>query len=212
MSTIRVAVHAADPILRAGTVASLSAAHDVVVLSADPSTPAGGGTGAAFDVAVVVADSLNEHTSDALRSVQRSGGHRVVLVVESLDGRAVLAAVESGAGALIRRTEATSERLIHAVRRVAAGEGVLPADVLGRLLQRGQCTETANGRLTFGGLTERELAVLRLVADGYSTAEIAGQLTYSERTIKNALHDLAMRFQLRNRTHAVAFAVREGLI
>jgi DNA-binding NarL/FixJ family response regulator len=135
-----------------------------------------------------------------------------VLVVESLDGRAVLAAVESGAGALIRRTEATSERLIHAVRRVAAGEGVLPADVLGRLLQRGQCTEAANGRLTFGGLTERELAVLRLVADGYSTAEIAGQLTYSERTIKNALHDLAMRFQLRNRTHAVAFAVREGLI
>jgi DNA-binding NarL/FixJ family response regulator len=210
--TIRVAVHADDPILRAGTVATLSAAHDVVVLSADPAAPPAGRVGAAFDVAVVVADSLDEHTSDTLAKVRHRGGPKVVLVVESVDGRAVLAAVEAGTGALIRRAEATPERLTQTVRRVAEGEGVMPADVLGRLLQRGRGGDSVDGRLTFGGLTERELTVLRLVADGYSTAEIAGQLTYSERTIKNALHDLAMRFQLRNRTHAVAFAVREGLI
>ena len=211
-TAIRVAVHASDPILHAGTVASLSAAHDVVVLSADLSTAGVGEIEAGFDVAVVVADSLDEHTSDTIARVRRCGGPRVVLVVESVDGRAVLAAVEAGTGALLRRAEATSERLLQAVRRVAAGEGMLPADVLGRLLQRGQSKEPTGGRLTFGGLTQRELTVLRLVAEGYSTAEIASQLTYSERTIKNALHDLAMRFQLRNRSHAVAFAVREGLI
>jgi len=51
-----------------------------------------------------------------------------------------------------------------------------------------------------------------LLADGYSTAEIARELAYSERTIKNSIHDLTTRLQLRNRSHAVAFAVRQGLI
>ncbi|HVX44496.1 MAG TPA: LuxR C-terminal-related transcriptional regulator, partial [Mycobacteriales bacterium] len=49
-------------------------------------------------------------------------------------------------------------------------------------------------------------------AEGYSTSEIAEQLAYSERTVKSALHDLTSRYQLRNRSHAVAFAMREGLI
>lgn len=203
--TVRVAVHATDPILYAGTLASLAAAHDLVVLSADAPDRS------AVDVAVVVADSLDEHTSATLARVRRLGGPKIVLVLGSVDGRGVLAAVEAGTGALLRRSEATGARLIQSVRRVADGEGMLPGDVLGRLLHRERAGDPA-GRLTFGGLTQRELTVLRLVADGYSTAEIADKLTYSERTIKNALHDMARRFQLRNRSHAVAFAVREGLI
>jgi DNA-binding NarL/FixJ family response regulator len=202
-AAIRVQVYATDPILHAGAVASLSAAHDLVVLSA------GSPDRSAVDVAVVVSDSLDEHTSATLARLHRLTGPRVVLVMDAVDGRAVLAAVEAGTGALVRRSEASGERLTQAVRRVAAGEGMLPGDVLGRLLHNGA---DSAGRLTFGGLTQRELTVLRLVADGYSTAEIADRLTYSERTIKNALHDLARRFHLRNRTHAVAFAVREGLI
>jgi DNA-binding NarL/FixJ family response regulator len=70
----------------------------------------------------------------------------------------------------------------------------------------------APGGQTFGALTQRELAVLRMVADGRSTHEIARALSYSERTIKNAIHDLVTRLQLRNRSHAVAYAVRAGLI
>ena len=66
--------------------------------------------------------------------------------------------------------------------------------------------------MTYGGLTHRELRVLRLLADGYSTAEIASALAYSERTIKNAIHDLTTRLQLRNRSHAVAFRGPAGLI
>jgi DNA-binding CsgD family transcriptional regulator len=54
--------------------------------------------------------------------------------------------------------------------------------------------------------------VLRLVADGLDTSEIAERLSYSERTIKNIIHDVTTRFHLRNRSHAVAFAVRQGLI
>jgi DNA-binding NarL/FixJ family response regulator len=66
--------------------------------------------------------------------------------------------------------------------------------------------------LSMSGLTEREVKVLRLVADGMSTAEVARSLAYSERTIKNVIQDVVSRFRLRNRAHAVAFALREGLI
>jgi len=54
--------------------------------------------------------------------------------------------------------------------------------------------------------------VLRLIADGCDTSEIANRLAYSERTVKNVLHDVTTRLQLRNRSHAVAYALRQGLI
>ena len=66
--------------------------------------------------------------------------------------------------------------------------------------------------MAFSGLTDREANVLRLVADGYDTAEIADRLAWSERTVKNVIHDITTRHQLRNRSHAVAYAVRAGLI
>jgi DNA-binding NarL/FixJ family response regulator len=64
----------------------------------------------------------------------------------------------------------------------------------------------------FSGLSDREVTVLRMVSQGMEVREIAAELRYSERTIKNTMHDVVARFQLRNRTHAVAFAMREGMI
>jgi len=61
-------------------------------------------------------------------------------------------------------------------------------------------------------LTERERDVLRLMAEGYCTREVATRLAYSERTIKNVLQEVTTRLQLRNRTQAVAYAVRNGWI
>jgi DNA-binding NarL/FixJ family response regulator len=66
--------------------------------------------------------------------------------------------------------------------------------------------------LTFSGLTEREVKVLRLLADGMDTTEVGRQLFLSERTVKNVVHDIMSRLNLRNRTHAVAYALRQGLI
>jgi DNA-binding NarL/FixJ family response regulator len=61
-------------------------------------------------------------------------------------------------------------------------------------------------------LAERDLAVLRLVAEGYDTAEVAQRLAYSESTIKGVLHGVMARLEARNRSHAVAVALRGGLI
>ena len=203
----RVRVRATDPVSEAGVASQLRVQHDLEVLSSDsPVRP---------DVVVLVADRVDEPTASAIRTTRDAGGPRVVLVVGAMDGVEVLAAVEAGVAAIVRRSEADPQRLSTAIRAAATGDGHLPPDLLGRLLQQvgdAQRRAPAPTGLTFGGLTQRELTVLRLIADGYSTSEIATRMAYSERTIKNSIHDLVSRFHLRNRTHAVAFAVRQGLI
>ena len=61
-------------------------------------------------------------------------------------------------------------------------------------------------------LTDREQQVLSLIANGHPTREVAQQLCYSERTVKNVLHDVVTKLGARSRSQAVAHAVREGLI
>ena len=100
------------------------------------------------------------------------------------------------------------------IQAAAAGNGAVPPDLLGRLLaQVGALQRKVLGPrgLPFAGLADREVEVLRLVADGLDTAEIAAKLSYSPRTIKNVLHDVTSRLHLRNRSHAVAYALRNGL-
>jgi len=138
-----------------------------------------------------------------------------VLVARVIDDATLVAAAEVGVGGLLRRGDATSDTLVRALVRVAAGEGEVPPDLLGRLLGqvgRLQRQVLSPRGLAFSGLSQRETEVLKLVASGHDTAEIAGRLSYSQRTVKNILHDVTTRLQLRNRSHAVAYAVREGLI
>jgi DNA-binding NarL/FixJ family response regulator len=136
-------------------------------------------------------------------------------VVSELDDAGLLVAVETGVSGLLRRREATPERLAAAVTSAASGDGTLAPDLLGRLMaqmSRLQRDVLAPRGIGPAGLTDRERDVLRLLADGLDTAEIAAQLAYSERTIKNIIHDLTTRLNLKNRSHAVAYAVKSGLI
>jgi DNA-binding NarL/FixJ family response regulator len=203
---VAVLVHAPDPLSRAGTISQLRAATDVVVVD-----EAHVGDG----VALVVADEVDGETTRTVRTFRRRGVERILLLVGRLDDKGLLAAVEAGVGGVIRRNEATPSNLAAAIRAVATGEGRLPPDMLGRLLDQVghlQRQVLAPRGLTFSGLTERELSVLRLLADGHDTAEVGRQLYYSERTVKNIVHDLTSRLELRTRTHAVAYALRQGLI
>ncbi|MFF7580911.1 response regulator transcription factor [Streptomyces sp. NPDC008061] len=63
-----------------------------------------------------------------------------------------------------------------------------------------------------GGFEGREVEVLRLLAEGLETTEIAANLNYSERTIKNIIFAVTRRLNLRNRTLAVAYAIRAGTL
>ncbi|MDX6237386.1 MAG: hypothetical protein QOG10_2201, partial [Kribbellaceae bacterium] len=192
-------VHGLDPISRAGVISQLRMRPEVRVvdeLEVDQAT-----------VAVVVTDQLDDDTTREMRALRRGDMPRLVLVATVLDESALVAAAEVGVGGLLRRMDATPDALVRTIRRVAAGDGEIPPDLLGRLLDqlgRLQRQVLAPRGLTFAGLSPREIEVLRLVADGFDTAEIAERMSYSERTVKNVLHDLTTRLQLRNRSHAVA--------
>jgi DNA-binding NarL/FixJ family response regulator len=200
-------VHCTDPISLAGVVAQLRMRPEVRVVEELEIDRAA--------VAVVVADQLDDDTARVVRALSRGDRPRIVLVATVIDESTVVAAAEIGVGGLLRRTDATGDALVRTIARVAAGEGEVPPDLLGRLLEqvgRLQRQVLAPRGLAFAGLSPRETEVLRLVAEGHDTSEIAARMCYSERTVKNVLHDLTTRLQLKNRTHAVAYAMREGLI
>ena len=166
-------------------------------------------------VALIAVDTLDPAAVQVLRSVVQRGCRRTVLIGGTIDDEALMTAVELGVSGVLRRSEATADRIVHLLTTAAAGDGSLPADLLGRLLgqvSRMQRHVLAPRGLAATGLSDRETQVLRLVADGKDTQEIARELSYSERTVKNVLHDVTSRLQLRNRSHAVAYALREGLI
>jgi DNA-binding NarL/FixJ family response regulator len=204
---ISVYVYANDPILQAGVGSQLSGMPEVALVDQSALDEA--------DVAIVVADLVDEAILRVLRAIQRGSAPRTILIAASLDESTVVAAAEAGVSGLLRRGEVTRERLLEVIGKVAAGEAAVPADLVARLLDqvaRLQRQVLAPRGLSVSGLSEREIEVLRLLADGLDTSEIARRLSYSERTIKAVLHDVTVRFQLRSRAHAVAYAVRAGLI
>ncbi|MFI9466060.1 LuxR C-terminal-related transcriptional regulator [Streptomyces sp. NPDC052492] len=207
-SRIPVLVEAQDPISRAGAASELRR-HPVIELVEDGRP--GPGT-----VTLLVNDQLDEDLLTRMRKLVRSDGSRAVLVVGAIRENELLDVVECGVGAIVWRHEATAHRLVRAVVAASRGDGDLPGDLLGRLINRvGTMHRTSTGHaggLPATGLTAREVDVLRLVSEGLDTGEIAGKLSYSERTVKNVLHGITTRLHLRNRAHAVAYALREGYI
>lgn len=200
-------VQALDPLTQAGITGALRGRPELQLVDEVDLPDAA--------VAVVAMDDVGDEGLQAVRALKRSGCARIVLVVAQPEETGMLAAIEAGVCGLVRRAEATPEALTAAILAAAAGNGTLPPDLLGRLLSAvGRLQQQVlNPRgLTFTSLTEREIDVLALVAEGFDTCEISAKLAYSERTIKNVIHDVTLRLNLRNRTHAVAYALRKGLI
>jgi DNA-binding NarL/FixJ family response regulator len=134
---------------------------------------------------------------------------RVIVCSSDTSEESVLSALQAGAVGYLRKDTLTTETLGAAVRAAAHGTGVMEPDLLGNLL-KGISIEP--GRPAAARLTDREQQVLALIAAGHPTREVAEQLCYSERTVKNVLHDVVTKLNARSRSQAVAFAVREGLI
>ncbi|KIF74272.1 hypothetical protein QR77_10315 [Streptomyces sp. 150FB] len=205
---IAVAVHDGDLLSRAGLIAYLQKQHAITVLNgiADTKEPKAG------DVAVILLDQVDKESATRLRKLVNDMKKRVVLVTGELDESQLELILDAGIHTVVWRHQATAERLARAVRSTYQGEGQVPPDLLTRLLAQVGRThkgEHRDARLD-KGLSERELSVLQFVAEGLDTREIAAHLSYSERTVKGVLHDIMVRMQLKNRAHAVAFAIRAG--
>jgi DNA-binding NarL/FixJ family response regulator len=141
--------------------------------------------------------------------VERTGAHVVVCSSECAD-ESVLGALHAGAVGVLRKETLTADSLADAVRAVASGSRVVTPELLRDLLDG--IGHDGNGKPAASRLTDREQQVLSLIAAGHPTREVALELCYSERTVKNVLHDVVTKMGARSRSQAVAHAVREGLI
>ncbi|MFF7993873.1 response regulator transcription factor [Kitasatospora xanthocidica] len=204
---VRVAVYAEDLILQTGVVQQLRQRPEVELLSESEAAGA--------EVSLLVVDALTETVAEHLRRLRLATSGRIGLVVGHFEAGGLQTIVEYGVAAVLRRSEADQDRLVHLITALANGEGVMPGDLLGELLDRIgllQRTMLDGKGLTLSTLTAREAEMLRLVAEGFDTSEIAAKTSYSERTVKNVLHEIITRLGLRNRAHAVGYAMRRGLI
>jgi DNA-binding NarL/FixJ family response regulator len=159
---------------------------------------------------VVIVDASAADALEFIRGVREAGGARLIASATSWQQEDIVATMEAGAVSVFRKDTLTPESLEANVRATLQGAGVMPSDLLGGLLVAVRARGDGDARSS--RLTNREEQVLRLIADGHATREVAAELCYSERTVKNVLHDVVTKLGARTRSHAVAHAVRAGLI
>jgi DNA-binding NarL/FixJ family response regulator len=139
-------------------------------------------------------------------------GVRVLVLSASGEEGDVLAAIKAGAtGYLVK--SASSAELIEAVRRTAAGDAVFTPGLAGLVLGEFRRMMTSPGKDDDSGprLTERETEILRLVAKGLSSRQIAERLVLSHRTVQNHTQNVLAKLQLHNRVELARYAIERGL-
>jgi DNA-binding NarL/FixJ family response regulator len=167
---------------------------------------------ALFETDLVILDHTVAGGADFIEAVAEATGARVMVCTSDCTQDTVLAAMQAGAIGFLRKDTLSTEGLAAAVQAAASGAGVVTPELLGTLVKSAAESNGHNGRAHHATLTDREQQVLSLIAAGHPTREVAQQLCYSERTVKNVLHDVVTKLNARSRSQAVAFAVREGLI
>ena len=135
---------------------------------------------------------------------------QVLVLTSYADEELVLEAISAGAAGYILKQLDTSE-LVKLVHAVARGDAVLDPIVTQKLLQRVRRAEHESHEAAFRELSERELDVLALVADGKTNAEIAAQLYLSEKTVGNHVSTILSKLNLTNRIEAATYAVRNHI-
>ena len=215
----RISVVIADDqrLVRAGFRVILDAEPDIVVVgeAADGRS--------AVDVALrrrpdVVLMDIRMPELDGLKATERiladADPPPAVIMLTTFDrNEYVYEALRIGASGFLLK-DAPADRLLDAVRVVAAGEALLAPSVTRSLIEQfARAARPAPGAVpaVFADLTERELDVLRLLARGMSNAEIAGELVLGENTIKSHVAHVLAKLGLRDRVQAVVLAYETGL-
>ncbi|GGO77309.1 response regulator [Nonomuraea cavernae] len=195
------------PIVRDGLRAVFEAEPDIDVASEAANGREGLERAAELDVDVVLMDLRMPEMDGvaAITALRRAHPHVKVLVLTTFDGDSdVLPAIEAGATGYLLK-DAPTDELLRAVRAAAAGEPVLSPSVAGRLM--GQVRRPVKA-----ALTDRELQVLALVADGASNRQAAAKLFISEASIKTHLLHIYDKLGVRDRAAAVGEGYRRGLL
>lgn len=146
---------------------------------------------------------------DRARALARRNDLLLIALVRATPATQVHELLEAGLSAAVSLRTLTPSRLLSSIRALI--EGGRPVGTNGATPASGTAIVPAAGTQN-RPLTRRELDVLSLLAEGDSTREIAHELSYSERTVKNIVHDLRRKLDGRTRAHTVAVAARRGII
>jgi PAS domain S-box-containing protein len=167
-----------------------------------------------FDVAVVDLGLPDGFGGDLIRDLRAANPHAQALVLSSTEDRAEIArAVESGAAGVLHKASEMRE-VGEAIRRLRAGETLMPLDEVVELLRfaGARKDEEHDARQAISTLTERELEVLSLLAEGLEAQEIAARLHISAKTERNHVASILSKLGVHSRLQAVLFAGRYGLV
>jgi DNA-binding NarL/FixJ family response regulator len=148
---------------------------------------------------------------EATRKVKKVSPRSQVVVLTSYhEDEHIFPAIRAGALSYILKDIGSTE-LADVVRKAAQGEALINPSVAARLVQeiRGSREIKPN---PFTELTDREMEVLRLIADGLSNSGIAEQLVLSEKTVKGHVSNVLGKLHLADRTQAAVYAWREGIV
>lgn len=146
---------------------------------------------------------------EAIRQITgRQPGSRILVLTSFATDEKVFPAIKAGAlGYLLK--DSNPEELVQAIHQVHRGESSLHPTIARKLLQ--ELARPPQRPPTSEPLTDREMAVLRLIAHGLSNQEIADQLTISEATVRTHVSNILSKLHLASRTQAALYALREGL-
>jgi DNA-binding NarL/FixJ family response regulator len=138
---------------------------------------------------------------------------RVLVLTISDHDADVLDAILAGACGYLMK-DASIDELMDGIRAAAIGESLISSHIAGKVLQRVRATssqpEMAETIRT--ELSDREIEVLKLIANGKDNAMIAGELHISPKTVKNHISNILMKLQIQNRIQAAVYAVRSGIV
>jgi DNA-binding NarL/FixJ family response regulator len=209
VSTIRVMVVDDHPIVRQGLVSVLGDEDDLDVVGAASSAREALGLVPRLAPDVILLDlempELDGVEAIPLLMAARPGLGVLVFTAYDTDDR-VLGAVRAGARGYLLKG-ASAEEIARGIRTVHAGGSYLEPRVASKLM-----AEVISPRHVAGGLSNREQQVLRLVADGLPTKQIAHSLSITERTVKFHVNSIFHKLGADNRAQAVALAAQRGLL
>jgi DNA-binding NarL/FixJ family response regulator len=154
--------------------------------------------------------SLMEHAAEVCDREMR-----FVLVCDGITKPQLLRALSWGMVSVLCRQETDYDQVARALVNARDGRVEVPGHAHEWLQERIRSIQRnvlAPHGLTAAGLYTREVEVLRLLAEGMDITEVAQHLNYSERTVRNIIHGVLSRMKLRNRVHAVAYALRNGVM
>jgi len=209
--TIRLLITDDHSIVRKGIKALLATEKDMEVIGEAENGAEAVAKAAALKPDVVLMDLVMPEM-DGIEATRRitseQPGTRILVLTSFAADDKVFPAVKAGAlGYLLK--DSTPDQLLEAIRQVYRGEPSLEPSIARKVLQ--ELSHPAQGKQTTEPLTERELDVLRLIAQGMSNREIASKIFVAEWTVRSHVSNILGKLHLASRTQAALYALKSGL-